>query len=35
MTSAALTVCALVSWGAVAGYLFFLHRKISTLEKMK
>ena len=34
-SSTALVVCALVSWGAVIGYLFFLHSKVSKLEKNK
>jgi hypothetical protein len=34
-SSAALAACALVSWGAIIGYLFFLHSKITKLEKGK
>ena len=33
--SAALAACALISWGAVIGYLFFLHSKITKLERKK
>ena len=32
-TDLTLLFCALVSWGAIAGYLFLLHRKVTRLEK--
>jgi hypothetical protein len=34
-SNTALVICALVSWGAIAAYLFMLHRRISKLETKK
>ena len=34
-SAAALAACALVSWGAIIGYLFFLHSRLTKLERGK
>lgn len=34
-SSAAVLVCALVSWGAIIAWMFALHLKITRLEKRR